>query len=57
MGEEFEFFTKLEDSYSLEDILEIIGVSVEELLRDYLRDDILKHKKKFDLGDEDDYDI
>lgn len=55
MGEEFEFFTKLEDSYSLEDILEIIGVSVEELLRDYLRDDILKHKKKFDLGDTDDY--
>lgn len=55
MGEEFEFFTKLEDSYCLEDILEIIGVSVEELLRDYLREDILKHKKKFDLGDSNDY--
>lgn len=49
MGEEFEFWTKLEDCYSIEDILEIIGVSIEDLLRYYLRDPILKHKEDFDL--------
>lgn len=49
MGEEFDFFTKLEDCYSVEDILEIIGVSVEDLLSYYLRDPILKHKGDFDL--------
>lgn len=49
MGEEFDFWTKLEDSYSIEDILEIIGVSVEDLLSYYLRDPILKHRKDFDI--------
>jgi len=49
MGEEFEFWTKLEDCYSVEDVLEIIGVSLEDLYRYYLRDVILKHAKDFDL--------
>lgn len=49
MGEEFSFFQKLEDSYSIEDILEICGITVEDLLRYYLREPILKHKKEFDL--------
>ncbi len=49
MGEEFAFFTKLADCYSIEDILVIIGVSVEDLLSYYLRDPILKHKGDFDL--------
>lgn len=49
MGEEFEFWTKLEDCYCVEDVLEIIGVSLEDLYRYYLRDIILKHKEEFDL--------
>lgn len=53
MGEEFSFFQKLEDSYSVEDILEICEISVEDLLSYYLRDAILKHKQDFDL--EEDY--
>lgn len=53
MGEEFSFFQKLEDSYSVEDILEICEISVEDLLSYYLRDAILRHKHDFDL--EEDY--
>ena len=49
MGEEFSFFQKLEDSYSVEDILEICGITVEDLLSYYLRDLILKHKRDFDV--------
>jgi len=49
MGEEFDFFTKVEDSYSIEDILEIIGVSVEQLLKYYLRDLVLAHRGDFDV--------
>ena len=53
MGEEFSFFQKLEDSYSVEDILDICEVSVEDLLKYYLRDVVLRHKQDFDL--EEDY--
>ena len=49
MGEEFDFWTKLEDSYSVEDVLEIIGVSIEDLYTYYLRDIIIKHMEDFDL--------
>lgn len=49
MGEEFSFFQKLEDSYSIEDILEICNISVETLLSYYLREPILKHRGEFDL--------
>lgn len=52
MGEEFDFWTKLEDSYSIEDILCIINVTVEELLKDYLRDEIVAHKDQFDFGED-----
>lgn len=55
MGEEFSFFQKLEDSYSIEDILEICNISVEDLLSYYLREPILKHKRDFDLGEPDEY--
>lgn len=49
MGEEFDFFTKLEDSYCIEDILEICGITVEKLLTVYLRGAILAHKGDFDV--------
>ena len=52
MGEEFDFWTKLEDSYSIEDILCIINVTTEELLKNYLREEILAHKEDFFEGDE-----
>lgn len=49
MGNEFDLFQKIEDCYRVEDILEILGISVEELLTYYLRDEILKHKGDFDV--------
>lgn len=56
MGEEFSLFQKIEDTYSIEDILEILGISVEKLLRDYLYDEIIEHKDDFDINGVDDYD-
>lgn len=56
MGEEFSLFQKIEDTYSIEDILDILGISVEKLLRDYLYDDIIEHKDDFDINGVDDYD-
>lgn len=52
MGEEFSFFQRIEDNYSVEDILAIIGISVEKLLKDYLRDEILEHATDFDVWEE-----
>lgn len=52
MGEEFSFFQRIEDNYSVEDILAIIGISVEKLLKDYLRDEIIEHATDFDVWEE-----
>ena len=57
MGEEFDFWTKLEDSYSIEDILCIINVTTEELLKNYLREEILAHKDQFDCGETEEEDF
>lgn len=57
MGEEFSFFQKIEDNYSIEDILEILGISVETLLKYYLYDEVMDHKRDFDVGEDyEDYD-
>lgn len=57
MGEEFSFFQKIEDNYSIEDILEILGISVETLLKYYLYDEVMDHKRDFDIcEDYEDYD-
>ena len=52
MGEEFSFWQRIEDNYSVEDILAIIGISVETLLKDYLRDEIIAHAADFDVWEE-----
>jgi len=52
MGEEFSLFQRIEDSYSVEDILAILGISVEKLLKDYLRDEVLEHALDFDVWEE-----
>lgn len=52
MGEEFSLFQRIEDSYSVEDILAILGISVEKLLKDYLREEILDHITEFDVFEE-----
>lgn len=57
MGEEFDFWTKLEDSYSIEDILCIINVTTEDLLKVYLREEILAHKDQFDFGETEEEDL
>lgn len=49
MGEEFDFWTKLVDCYRVEDVLEIIGLSIEDLYKDYIRDLILLHVEDFDI--------
>ena len=57
MGEEFSFFQKIEDNYSIEDILEILGISVETLLKYYLYDEVMEHKRDFDVEEDyEDYD-
>lgn len=49
MGEEFEVFTKIEDCYSVEDILDILGISVERLLKIYLYEEVMEHLNEFDI--------
>lgn len=49
MGEEFSLLQKIEDNYCVEDILDILGLTVEELLKDYLYELVLKHRKDFDI--------
>lgn len=49
MGEEFSVLQKIEDNYSLEDILDILGLTVETLLKDYLYEPIMKHLNDFDI--------
>lgn len=50
MGEEFSFFQRIEDLYRVDDILDILGITVEQLLKDYLREEVLAHRKDFDIG-------
>lgn len=45
--EEFDFYQRLADGYSVEDVLEIIGITPEELYADYLCHLIRKHKNEF----------
>ncbi|MBQ1571973.1 MAG: hypothetical protein IIZ78_12655 [Clostridiales bacterium] len=55
MGEEFSFFQRIEDNYSVADILDILGITVEQLLKDYLRDEVMAHRNDFDIYAPDDY--
>lgn len=55
MGEEFSLFQRIEDAYSVEDILCILGITVEQLLRDYLADEVMEHRKDFDIDSGDSY--
>lgn len=52
MGEEFSLFQRIEDNYTVDDILAILGISVEKLLKDYLRDEIIDHATDFDVWEE-----
>lgn len=52
MGEEFSLFQRIEDNYTVDDILAILGISVEKLLKDYLRDEIIEHATDFDVWEE-----
>lgn len=56
MGEEFSLFQRIEDAYSVEDILCILGITVEQLLRDYLADEVLEHIEDFDIDSGESYD-
>lgn len=53
MGEEFSIYQKIEDNYSIEDILEILGITVETLLKYYLADEIAEHINDFDICEDD----
>lgn len=52
MGEEFSLFQRIEDNYTVDDILAILGISVEKLLKDYLRDEVIEHATDFDVWEE-----
>lgn len=44
---EFDFFQRLEDGYSVEDVLDIIGLTPSELYKKYLYRLIMRHKEDF----------
>ena len=46
---EFEFFQKIADSYSVDDILCMLDITPYDLCRYYLRSQILKNKELFDV--------
>lgn len=46
---EFDLYQKIADSYSVDDILCILGITPEDLCRYYLKGLINKHKGDFDV--------